>query len=219
MLDNLLVHEKEGLIDYKGVCEEVDTLTFEGFDTTSTGVMFTIFMLSQHQDIQQLAYEEVKAVMNDKMLVSDFSNLSYLERVIKESLRLYSPVPYVSRQTVKESKIGNLILGPKSDISIHIFDIHRDPHHYPDPEKFDPDRFLPINTENRHPYAFIPFSAGLRNCIGQKFAMLELKSIIGSMLKNFRILPVTRREDLKFEAGLILRPTCDLVVELERRME
>ncbi|KAL5283680.1 hypothetical protein ACFFRR_006135 [Megaselia abdita] len=219
LLDNLLIHEKEGLIDGQGVCEEVDTLTFEGFDTTSTGVMFTIFMLGQHQDIQQLAFEEVKSVVNENMTVSNYSNLQYLERVIKESLRLYPPVPYVSREVVKESKVGNLILGPKSDISIHIFDIHRDPKYYPDPERFDPDRFLPINTENRHPFAYIPFSAGLRNCIGQKFAMLELKSIVAAVLKNYKILPVTKREDLRFEAGLILRPSIDLVIKLEKRAD
>lgn len=211
------MHEKEGLIDMQGVCEEVDTLTFEGFDTTSTGVMFTLFMLGQHQDIQQLVFEEVSAVMKDTMTVSDYSNLKFLERVIKESLRLYPPVPYISRKVVKESKIGNIILSPNSDISIHIFDIHRDPKHYPDPERFDPDRFLPSNTEDRHPFAYIPFSAGLRNCIGQKFAMLELKSIIAAVLKDYNILPVTRREDLRFEAGLILRPSIDLVVRLEKR--
>lgn len=219
MLDNLLINEQEGLIDKQGVCEEVDTLTFEGFDTTSTGVMFTIFMLGQHQDIQQLAYEEVNSVIKENMTVSAYSNLKYLERVIKESLRLCPPVPYISREVVNESKVGNLILGPKTDVSIHIFDIHRDPKHFPDPEKFDPDRFLPMNTENRHPFAYIPFSAGLRNCIGQKFAMLELKTIIAAVLKNYKILPVTRREELRFEAGLILRPAIDLVVVLEQRVD
>lgn len=204
------------MIDHKGVCEEVDTLTFEGFDTTSTGIMFTIFMMGQHLDIQEKVYEEV-ANISSEMSLNDYSNLKYLEYFIKESLRLYPPVPYISRKTVKETKVGKLLLAKDTEIAIHIFDIHRDPKQFPDPEKFDPDRFTPENTVNRHPYAYIPFSAGLRNCIGQRFAMLELKILIAAIVKNYKILPVTKREDLKFKAGLILRTDHDLIVRFEKR--
>ncbi|KAL5285312.1 hypothetical protein ACFFRR_007193 [Megaselia abdita] len=217
LLDNLLNIEKEGLIDHQGVCEEVDTLTFEGFDTTSTGIMFTIFMLGQHQDIQDRVFEEVNSIAKEDMNVTDYSDLKYLECVIKESLRLYPPVPYISRKVVKRIKVGKLWLAKDTELAIHIFDIHRDPKHFPDPEKFDPDRFNPENTINRHPYAYIPFSAGLRNCIGQRFAMLELKILIAAIVKNYKILPVTIREDLKFKAGLILRTNHDLFVRFERR--
>lgn len=217
MLDNLLNHEKNGLINHQGVCEEVDTLTFEGFDTTSTGIMFTIFMLGQHQDIQERVYEEVNCISNDDMNVTDYSAWKYLDCVIKESLRLYPPVPYISRKVVRETKVGKLLLAKDTEIAIHIFDIHRDPKHFPDPERFDPDRFIPENTINRHPYAYIPFSAGLRNCIGQRFAMLELKIFIAAIVKHYKIIPVTKREDLKFKAGLILRTNHDLLVKFEKR--
>lgn len=218
MLDNLLNHEKEGLIDHQGVCEEVDTLTFEGFDTTSTGIIFTIFMLGQHLDIQEMVFEEVSSISKDDMNVTDYSDLKYLECVIKESLRLYPPVPYISRKVVKDdTKVGKLLLAKDTEIAVHIFDIHRDPKHFPDPERFDPNRFTPENTINRHPYAYIPFSAGLRNCIGQRFAMLELKILIAAIVRHYKILPVTKREDLKFKAGLILRPNHDLLVRFEKR--
>lgn len=209
--------EKEGLIDHKGICEEVDTLTFEGFDTTSTAIIFTLFLLSQHQDVQEKVYEELTVVTKNEMSLLDYSNFKYMERVIKESLRLYPPVPYISRVVTQDSKCGSLILSKNTEISIHIFDIHRDPSHFVDPEKFVPDRFLPENTKNRHPFAYIPFSAGLRNCIGQRFAMLELKIFLAAIVKGYKILPVTERKDLQFEAGLILRTKGDLFVKFQKR--
>lgn len=217
-MDNLLIQEKCGLIDHKGICEEVDTLTFEGFDSTSTAIIFTLFLLGQHQDVQQKVHEEITVVMKDDMTLLDCSNFKYLERVIKESLRLYPPVPYISRVVTEESICGHLILPKHAEISIHIFDIHRDSSHFRDPEKFDPDRFLPENTRNRHPFAYIPFSAGMRNCIGQRFAMLELKIFLATIVKEFHIKPVTERKDLQFEAGLILRTKGELFVKFERRL-
>lgn len=172
--------------------------------------------MGQHPDIQEKVYEEVANLAND-MSLTDYSNLKYLEYVIKESLRLYPPVPYISRKVVKNIKVGKLLLAKNTEIAIHIFDIHRDPKHFPDPDRFDPARFTPESTVNRHPYAYIPFSAGLRNCIGQRFAMLELKILIAAIVKRYRILPVTRREDLKFKAGLILRTDHDILVRFERR--
>lgn len=218
MLDNLLIQESEGLIDHRGICEEVDTLTFEGFDTTSTAIIFTLFLLSQHQDVQAKVYEELIIVMKDEMSLLDYSNLKYLECVIKESLRLYPPVPYISRVVTEDTKCGKLILPKHAEISIHIFDIHRDPNHFPNPDEFDPYRFLPENTKTRHPFAYIPFSAGLRNCIGQKFAMLELKILLATILKDFHLTPVTEKTNLQFEAGLILRTKNDLYVRFESRV-
>lgn len=175
-------------------------------------------MLGQHQEIQQKVFEELSRTMTKEMTLLDYNNFKYLECVIKETLRLYPPVPYISRVVIEDAKCGNLILPKNTEISIHIFDIHRDPKHFPDPESFNPDRFLPENTIGRHPFAFIPFSAGLRNCIGQRFAMLELKILLAAIISNFKIKAVTKIDDLTFQAGLILRTKDDLFVKFEKRI-
>lgn len=122
--------------------------------------------------------EELQEVFGESDLpptYQDLQNLHYLERVLKESLRLYPSVPYLSRVSEEEihTYTGHTI--PKNIIlQIHVYDLHRNPQLYPEPEKFDPDRFLPENCAKRHPFAYIPFSAGPRNCIG-KLVILKLK--------------------------------------------
>ncbi|KAH8404761.1 hypothetical protein KR222_000529 [Zaprionus bogoriensis] len=219
MLDTLLAAEHEGLIDQQGICDEVNTFMFEGYDTTSTCLTFTILMLALHQDVQQRCFEELHQLSDndDDLSVFNFNQLVYLECVIKESLRLFPPVPFLGRICPEECVVNGLIMPKNTQISIHVFDVMRDPRHFPNPNAFEPDRFLPENTVDRHPFAFIPFSAGQRNCIGQKFAILEIKVMLVSVLRNFKLLPVTRLEDVVFEYGIVLRSQKSIKIRLQRR--
>lgn len=105
MLDTLLVAESQNLIDGAGIQEEVDTFVFEGFDTTMTAITFILFAIANHQDVQQRLYEEIEALDGEH----NYNNLQYMDAVIKESLRLYPPVPFIGRVLGEETIIGTII--------------------------------------------------------------------------------------------------------------
>ncbi|XP_058463622.1 cytochrome P450 4C1-like [Malaya genurostris] len=224
MLDSLLLAEQKQQIDGEGIREEVDTFTFEGHDTTASALVFIFFTLAREQQVQERIYEEICEVQNRKSVKDepfnsqDYADMNFMDRAIKECLRLWPPVPFISR-TVSEDIVlsdGNII--PAGVIvNIHIFDLHRDPEQFPDPDVFDADRFLPENVDRRNPYAYVPFSAGPRNCIGQKYAMMELKAVVTHTLRQFRVLPKTRLEEINFVADLVLRSTNPIEVKFVKR--
>lgn len=203
MLDTLLSAEaNHKTIDEAGIQEEVDTFVFEGFDTTMTAITFTLFAIANHEEVQQRLYEEIASLEGEY----NYNNLVYLDAVIKESLRLYPPVPFIGRYLGEDTFIGiitfnlrffhficksstkkhymynlncicsfvdNVKLPANTIIHIIIYILHRDPKYFPDPERFDPNRFLQ-NNDIKHPFAYVPFSAGQRNCIGNFFKFFLL---------------------------------------------
>uniref|UniRef100_A0AAG5D8G7 Cytochrome P450 n=1 Tax=Anopheles atroparvus TaxID=41427 RepID=A0AAG5D8G7_ANOAO len=226
MLDTLLAAELRGLIDDKGIREEVDTFTFEGHDTTSAALTFIFLTLAWEQEVQERLYQELRQLHDEKsvrdghFLANDLGSLKYFDRVIKECFRLWPPVPFISRSVTEEITLPDGRTIPKDCIAaLHIFDLHRDPVQFPDPERFDPERFLPENVATRNPYAYVPFSAGQRNCIGQKYALLEVKTAVAYLVLRYRVLPVTERSEIRFIADLVLRASTPLRVRFERRSD
>jgi cytochrome P450 family 4 len=102
--------------------------------------------------------------------------------------------------------LGEFTVPAGSTAHLHIYFLHRNPDQFPNPEKFDPDNFLPERVAKRHPYAYIPFSAGPRNCIGQKFALLEEKTVLSCILRHYKLCSLDKREEMKLVGDLILRP-------------
>ncbi|GLH05341.1 uncharacterized protein GBIM_10962 [Gryllus bimaculatus] len=138
--------------------------------------------------------KELESVFDPKqpleLSLQKLSELKYLEMVVKESLRIYPPVPLFNRRNPEDTALVSGHVMPEGcSITLSPFGIHRDPEVFPEPEMFIPERFSPEESARRHPYAYIPFSAGPRNCIGQRFAMLELKSVLAKVVWNFRLLP------------------------------
>ncbi|KAK3095368.1 hypothetical protein FSP39_013830 [Pinctada imbricata] len=139
--------------------------------------------------------------------------------MFEEALRIFPPVPFFGRSLTEDCKIGKYTVPKGSTVVIPPVSLHKDPRYFPDPEKFDPDRFLPENSRKRHPYAYIPFSAGPRNCIGQKFALLEEKAVISTILRKFTVISKQKREELCPIGELILRPENGILVELHSRLK
>lgn len=120
--------------------------------------------------MQKRVFDEIDAIFGDSdrpATIHDLNNMTYLDRVLKETLRIYSSVPYIARVLSEDVSFDNYKIPKNCYVGIDIYFMHRDPEHFPNPEVFDPDRFLSDNNQKRHPYAYIPFSAGPRNCIGK----------------------------------------------------
>ncbi|GAB1299206.1 Cytochrome P450 4B1 [Apodemus speciosus] len=196
---------------------EVDTFMFAGHDTTTSGISWFLYCMALYPEHQQRCRKEVREVLGDQdsFQWDDLAKMTYLTMCIKECFRLYPPVPQVYRQpqqtgltfvdgrssTSLEWVVGN---SESSLISLHIYALHRNSAVWPDPEVFDPLRFSPENATGRHPFAFMPFSAGPRNCIGQQFAMNELKVVTALCLLRFEFSPDPSKVPVKVPQ-LILR--------------
>ncbi|KAG8226957.1 hypothetical protein J437_LFUL009508 [Ladona fulva] len=218
---------EENLLTDLEIREEVDTFMFEGHDTTSMAISWTLFALANNPDIQEEVREEVDLHMNrlndiddddsEVSMVKMFNEMQLLERCIKESLRIYPSVPFITRTLTEDLKMGEYLIPEETKIHLHIRNIHHNPSIFPQPDKFDPDRFLPEAVRARHPYAYVPFSAGPRNCIGQRFAMLEMKAVISAIVHRYRIIAVDTPEDVSVIIDLVLRSSHGINIKLEPR--
>ncbi|KAF2900105.1 hypothetical protein ILUMI_06080 [Ignelater luminosus] len=221
-LDLLIISSQDGkLLTDTEIREEVDTFMFEGHDTTTAGICWSLFLLGNHPDVQEKVFEELDGIFQGEdrpVTMADLGEMKYLERVIKESLRLYPSVPFISRMLNEDIELDGYILPAGCAVILQIYDTHRNIRDFPDPERFDPDRFLPENTKLRHPYAYVPFSAGPRNCIGQKFAILEEKTVISSIIRKFKIRSLETQDTIKIMSELILRPQEGIKLTLEPRV-
>ncbi|GMT16746.1 hypothetical protein PFISCL1PPCAC_8043, partial [Pristionchus fissidentatus] len=201
-LDLLLEMEKEEKFTDEDIREEVDTFMFEGHDTTAASLGWTLWCVSHHPEVQKKILEEIDAVFGGDTTrdctSEDLVQLRYLERVVKESLRLYPSVPNLSRYVEEETQIKDTTIPAGVTLLISPFVIHRNPEFYPGPECFNPDNFLDESISSRPPYTFIPFSAGPRNCIGQKFAVLEEKTLLSWFFRNFTV-----TSDIPFASNLV----------------
>ncbi|GBM55269.1 Cytochrome P450 4V2 [Araneus ventricosus] len=153
--------------------------------------MWAIYLIGQYPEVQAKLHEEIDRVFGEDRIrpvtEMDLKNLQYLDCVLKECNRIYPVAPFLGRNVKEETKIcGSTI--PKDTTSIIVtYFLHRDEEVFPDPEKFDPDRFLPENRVNIPEFAYIPFSGGPRKCIGYKFAEMEAGTIMCSILRNFTV--------------------------------
>ncbi|OWF56652.1 Leukotriene-B(4) omega-hydroxylase 1 [Mizuhopecten yessoensis] len=217
-LDILLTARDEqgvGLTD-REVRDEVDTFLFEGHDTTASSLSWAIYSLSKNLKEQQKVYEEVTKVLGDRTQVewSDIKELSRLALFLKESMRMYSPVPSVGRITTEEIDLDGLKVPANMQIYVLIHALNNREDIWGDPETFRPDRF--IDEPEKDPYSYVPFSAGSRNCIGQHFALDEQKVALAKLVQRFKVLPDPNHEpELVFE--LVMRSNNGIRIKLEKR--
>eukprot|EP01104_Vermistella_antarctica_P007255 TRINITY_DN1800_c0_g1_i6.p1 TRINITY_DN1800_c0_g1~~TRINITY_DN1800_c0_g1_i6.p1 ORF type:complete len:243 (-),score=55.27 TRINITY_DN1800_c0_g1_i6:25-753(-) len=207
-------------LESREIREEVDTFMFEGHDTTASGISWTLYHLAAHPDVQEKAYEEIDRVLGDKTCPAyeDLSSLPYMTCVLKESMRLFPPVPAIGRTLDQDLEMDGYVIPKGCQVEIMPYVSHRNPLVWDDPEVFDPYRFDATNPAiaTRDPFAAIPFSAGPRNCVGQHFAMNEEKTIISMILKRFRV-ELVKEHKVVLEPHLVSRPQNGIRVRLRSR--
>ncbi|NWR12151.1 CP4B1 protein, partial [Paradoxornis webbianus] len=197
---------------------EVDTFMFEGHDTTASGISWLFYCMSLHPEHQQRCREEIQGILGDRDTIEweDLGKMTYTTMCIKESLRLFPPVPAVSRQLSKPVTFPDgRSLPAGSRVALSIFGIHRNREVWEDPEIYDPQRFSPENSAQRHSHAFVPFSAGSRNCIGQQFAMNEMKVALALTLRRFELYPDPSRFPIMIPQ-LVLKSSNGIHLHLKR---
>ena len=181
-----------------------------------------MYCMGTNPDHQELVHQELDQVFGDShrpCTMEDAAQFKYLECCIKESLRLYPSVPNFKRIIDEPGfELGGYKIPVGTSISMHIYALHRHEDFFPDPEKFKPERFHPDNAAGRHPFAFVPFSAGPRNCIGQRFALLEEKVVLSTLLRRFRLTYDTAKHGpAKASAELILKPKHGMPLIISKR--
>uniref|UniRef100_A0A8C5QX98 Tc1-like transposase DDE domain-containing protein n=1 Tax=Leptobrachium leishanense TaxID=445787 RepID=A0A8C5QX98_9ANUR len=218
-LDILLCAKDEkgrGLSD-EDLRAEVDTFMFEGHDTTMSGISWILYCLAKHPEHQKRCREEIQELLGkrDSMEWEDLNKIPYTTMCIKEGLRLYPPVPIVSRELSKPITFYDGRSLPAGTITtLNMYCIHRNSSVWKEPEVFDPLRFSPENS-NRHSHAHVPFAAGPRNCIGQNFAINEMKVAVALTVNRFELSPDLANPPLPL-SQLILRSKNGIHVYLKK---
>lgn len=199
------------------VRDEVATIFLAGHETTALSLSFTMLLLARHPDVQARARAEVDAVLGSRRAtMADVAALPFVEAVLKESMRVYPPVYIFSREALQDVEIGGWEIPRGTQVLTAVWAMHRDSRWFEDPETFMPQRWLDGLEERLPKYAYLPFGAGTRVCIGNHFAMLEGILGLATLLQHLEFEP-----DPDFELDLLtsvtLRPKGGVSVRLKRR--
>lgn len=187
-----------------------------GHETTSTALAFTCHLLGHHLDQQRRVQQEVDTVLGGRPLTAeDACKLPHTTAAIKEAMRLYPPVPALGRLTPTGDQIGGRTIPPGAIVVLSPWVTHRRPDFWPDPHRFNPDRFHPTATAARHSHAYLPFAGGPRGCIGEHFAMAEAIVATAALLNAYTL--ETTPGPVALQAGLTLRPAGPVPCQLTPR--
>ena len=197
--------------------DELMTLFGAGHETTAVALTWTWYLLSRHPVVNAKLDEELDRVLaGHPPSISDLPRLPYTEMVIREALRLYPPAPGFAREPIEDVTIAGYEVPKGSFITISPYVLHHDTRFFPDPERFDPERFAPGWEERIPRYAYLPFGSGPRVCIGNGFAMLETRLILATVAQHFR-LSLESNETIRPVQLVTLRPSGPVRMRLERR--
>lgn len=185
----MMAEDEDGSsMDDVEIRDQLLTLFMAGHETTSNALLWTWYLLSQHPEVEAKMHAEIDEVLDGRLpTMEDLSSLTYTEMVLKESMRILPPVWMLNaRKAIEDTEILGYHVPKGTQIFVAPYVIHNLEENYPNPSEFDPERFNPENAEQIHKYAWLPFGAGGRVCIGNSFAMMEAKLILATYAQRFR---------------------------------
>ena len=198
--------------------DEVLTIFLAGYETVANGLTWTWYLLSQNPEVEAKLHAELDTILgtgNQKRLptLADYSNLRYTEQVFAESMRLYPPAWAMGRMSTKPVELGPYRIPPGAHFFFSQYIMGRDPQYFPDPLRFDPDRFTPEAKATRPKFTYFPFGAGNRQCIGESFAWMEGVFSIATLAQRWRMTYLGDTPPVP-QAKITLRPRDPLMMQL-----
>ncbi|EFA12629.1 cytochrome P450 6a2 [Tribolium castaneum] len=199
-LQILMDLRKTEILSLDEVAAQVFLFFTAGFETSSSTMAMCLYEIAKEPEYQEKLRQEICEITNGEITYENLFEMKYLDQVFSETLRKYPPGQTLNRRCVKDYTLPgtSTIIEKGTPILISAIGVHRDPEYYPDPEKFDPERFSEENKKLRHPFVYLPFGDGPRNCIGMRFGTMQSKLGIASVVKNFKVSvsPITKRVEL-----------------------
>ncbi|CAL1271375.1 unnamed protein product [Larinioides sclopetarius] len=219
----LTKHYSSKEMNEENIRDQLMTFMIAGQDTTKIALTWILYMLGLEADVRGKAQEEQDLIFGEDherhATVEDLNNMKYLECVIKETFRIYPPGPILTRYINEDTTICGYQIPKGTTCVVFSHVLHRDEKVFPNPEKFDPDRFLPQDSATRHPYAWIPFSAGPRNCIGQKLAFMELLTVTSTILRRYTLESLDPRDKVLPTLTIALASSIPIRIRIRKRCD
>jgi cytochrome P450 len=197
--------------------DEVLTIFLAGYETTANALTWTWYLLSQNPEAEAKLHAEVDSVLGTRLpTLADYPNLRYTEQVFAESMRLYPPAWAMGRMSTQPITLGPYRIPPGAHFFMSQYMISRTPELYPDPLRFDPDRFTPEAKASRPRFAYFPFGAGSRQCIGESFAWMEGVLAMATIASRWRMTYLGVEPPVP-QAKITLRPRDPVMMQLTSR--
>jgi cytochrome P450 len=203
-------------MSHRELIDEVMSIVVAGHETTAAVLNSVWYLLSQHPEVEAKLHAEVDATTLPDLSLSAVESLHYTQQVIMEALRLYPPVWVLTRRCVHAQRLAGYQAPAGTDVFMSPYVVQRDPRLWPEPDEFRPERFAPGAASAAHRFAYFPFSAGPRHCVGETFASYEMAIHIYHAARRFR-LRCARSGPLEMEARINLRTREDVLMSVERR--
>jgi cytochrome P450 len=219
---SMLLHARDEETDGRGmtdeqVRDEVMTIFLAGHETTANALTWTWYLLSQHTEVEAKLHAEIDEVLGErKATTDDVPLLRYTEMVLAESMRLYPPAWAIGRLVLKDYEVNGYVLPERSLVLLSQYAMHRDARYYPEPERFDPERWTPEAREARPQFSYFPFGGGARRCIGEGFAWMEGILLISALAQQWQ-LRLAAGHKVLLHPVITLRPKHGMRMVVSRR--